>query len=317
MIYKKLGKTGENISLLCLGGHEYLDSGLSRGFNEDPTMAIKPGYIFDGFGQDTRKKILQAAFDVGINFFDVTQDSEKEALGRNLKEVKPPYEIFIQTRPEGMVYTYDPNNTKMADYNLLKNEVHRICQLLQRDHVDFLNFAFMKEALDHDPEYLAKISHNVASLKKEGLIRYACADTFSGQDTYVRQIEAACFDVVYINYNFGDHQPKNKVLPLASQKNMGVITREAFMKGRLFKIADAIGFTDKPTLARAAMKWCLNHEEVSALVYGTGNIKHLLDAVNTVNNLKITDEEQAAIDTIRQTQLFKEFEAEKTREFLG
>ena len=317
MIYKKLGKTGENISLLCLGGHEYLDNGLSRGFNEDPTMAIKPGYIFDGFGQDMRKKILQAAFDVGINFFDVTQDSEKEALGRNLKEVKPPYEIFIQTRPEGMVYTYDPNNTKMADLNMPKNEVNRICQLLQRDHVDFLKFAFMKEALVHDPEYLAKISHNIASLKKEGLIRYACADTFSGQDTYVQQIEAACFDLVYINYNFGDNQAKNKVLPLASQKNMGVITREAFMKGRLFKIADAIGFTDKPTLARAAMKWCLNHEEVSALVYGTGKIKHLLDAVNTVNNLKITDEEQAAIDTIRQTQLFKEFEAEKTREFLG
>lgn len=317
MIYKKLGKTGENISLLCLGGHEYLDTGLSRGFNEDMTMAIKPGYIFDGFGQDARKKLLQAAFDVGINFFDVTQDSEKEALGRNLKEVKPPYEIFIQTRPEGMVYTYDPNNTKMADYNLLKNEVHRICQLLQRDHVDFLNFAFMKEALAHDPEYLAKISHNIASLKKEGLIRYACADTFSGQDIYVRQIEAACFDVVYINYNFGDYQPKNKVLPLASQKNMGVITREAFMKGRLFKIADAIGFTDKPTLARAAMKWCLNQREVSALVYGTGKINHLLDAVNTVNNLKLTDEEHAAIDTIRQAQLFKEFEAEKTREFLG
>ena len=40
----------------------------------------------------------------------MTIDSEKEALGRNLKEVPPPYEIYIQTRPEGMGYGYDPNN---------------------------------------------------------------------------------------------------------------------------------------------------------------------------------------------------------------
>jgi len=31
--------------------------------------------------------VLSIAFDQGINFFDVTQDSEKEALGRNLKEI--------------------------------------------------------------------------------------------------------------------------------------------------------------------------------------------------------------------------------------
>jgi len=57
-----------------------------------------------------------------INFFDVTQDSEKEALGRNLREIPPPYEIYIQTRPEGMVYTYDKFNKKMANYKLIKSE---------------------------------------------------------------------------------------------------------------------------------------------------------------------------------------------------
>ena len=49
----------------------------------------------------------------------MTIDSEKEALGHNLKEVPPPYEIYIQTRPEGMGYGYDPNNQKMGDYALL------------------------------------------------------------------------------------------------------------------------------------------------------------------------------------------------------
>ena len=139
MIYRKLGRTGLEISAFSMGGHEYLPDGRSRGFNEDFTLAIKPGYLFEGFGRERRRQILSIAFDNGINFFDVTQDSEKEALGRNLKEIPPPYEIYIQTRPEGMVYTYDPYNRKMADYDLLKTEVERILKLLQRDHLEFLN----------------------------------------------------------------------------------------------------------------------------------------------------------------------------------
>ena len=125
MIYKEIGPTGVNISILSMGGHEYLPDGSSRGFNENFELAVRPGYIFEGFGREKRTEVLSLAYQNGINFFDVTQDSEKEALGRNLKELPPPYEIYIQTRPEGMVYTYDPYNAKMAKYELLKAEVQR------------------------------------------------------------------------------------------------------------------------------------------------------------------------------------------------
>ena len=82
MIYRRFEKAGIDISVLSMGGHEYLPDGRSRGFNEDFTRAVTPGYIFEGFGHDKRRKTLELAFDAGINFFDVTQDSEKEALGR-------------------------------------------------------------------------------------------------------------------------------------------------------------------------------------------------------------------------------------------
>ena len=199
MQYRRWGKVNVEISVIGMGGHEYLPDGRSRGFNENFDLAVTPEHIFEGFGQESRRKVLKIAFDHGINFFDVTQDSEKEALGRNLKEILPPYEIYIQTRPEGMVYTYDKFNKKMANYKLIKAEVLRILKLLQRDRLEFLNLAFMKSALDNDPEYLDKIRFNIFNLKKEGLIRFACADTFSGEYTYLKQIEAGCFDAVYIN----------------------------------------------------------------------------------------------------------------------
>ena len=56
-----------------------------------------------------------------------------------------------------MVYSYDEFNKKMAEYDLLKAEVQRTLKLLQRDHLDFLNVAFMRSALEHDPEYIEKI----------------------------------------------------------------------------------------------------------------------------------------------------------------
>jgi len=238
MQYRQLGQTDVALSIFGMGGHEYLPDGRSRGFNENFDLAVTPNHIFEGFGQEVRKKVLKIAFESGINFFDVTQDSEKEALGRNLKEMSPPYEIYIQTRPEGMVYTYDEYNRKMTDLGLLRAEVQRILRLLQRQRLDFLNIAFMKSALDNDPQYLDKIGSNIADLKREGLIRFACADTFSGEYTYLKQLAAGCFDAVYLNFNFADHGACLKVLPTAKELGLGVITREAFMKGQLFKMGN-------------------------------------------------------------------------------
>jgi aryl-alcohol dehydrogenase-like predicted oxidoreductase len=317
MIYRKVGDTNVGISIISMGGHEYLPGGMSRGFNENFELAVTPGHIFEGFGQNIRKKVLSLAYDHGINFFDVTQDSEKEALGRNLKEMPPPFEIFIQTRPEGMVYGYDPYNRKMGDYNLLKAEVQRSLKLLQRDCLDFLNIAFMRSALDHDPEYLDKIASSIANLKKEGLIRFACADTFSGEYTYMKQIETGCFDAVYLNFNFADWGAKRKVLPAAAASGLPIISREAFMKGALFRMGDEVGYADRRQLAQIAIKWNLSHPEVGTVVVGTNNPDHLVSNLEVLEDLQITEEETQVIHQIKTAKLFKAYEETKTREFFA
>lgn len=317
MIYRKMGDSNVKISILSLGGHEYLPDGRSRGFNENFDLAIQSGYIFEGFGQERRKKVLSVAFEHGINFLDVTQDSEKEALGRNLKVIRPPYQIYIQTRPEGMVYTYDEYNRKMAQYDLLRTEVQRELKLLQRDHLDFLNLGFMQSALDHDSEYLAKMKCNIEALKKEGLIRFSCADTFSGEYTYMKQIESACFDAVNINLNFADCGGQLKVLPTAREKGLAVISREAFMKGELFKMGDEVGLADRNKLARIALKWNLWNEEVTTVVVGTDNPNQLLNNLEILNDLEPNNEEREITERIKTSSAYQAYEERKTRQFFG
>jgi aryl-alcohol dehydrogenase-like predicted oxidoreductase len=283
MDYVDVGRSAMRISRLVLGGHEYLPDGRSRGFNERFADAVTPGCILPGFGGEGRRAVLRCAYDLGINAFDVTMDSEKEALGRCLAEMPPPYEVFVQTRPEGMVYGYDPGNRKMADPALLRAEVLRILALLRRERVDLLNLGILRDAVDGDPEFLAKLAHNVAALKREGLVGVACADTFSGEATYLAQIASGAFDVLNVNFNVADDGARHAVLPAAKAAGLAVIVREVFVKGDWFRLGREAGIADDAALARVALGWALAQRDVDAVIVGAGTPAELraAEAVRT------------------------------------
>jgi predicted aldo/keto reductase-like oxidoreductase len=173
----------------------------------------------------------------------------------------------------------------------------------------------MKSALDHDPEYLDKIKSNIDKLKKEGLIRFACADTFSGEYTCLQQINAGCFDAIYINFNFADYGATRAVFPAAKEKGLPVISREAFMKGALFQMGAEVGIADRSQLAAIGLKWNLSHEEVTTVVVGTNNPEHLKKNLEIINDLDFSGEEQEIIEKIKTSSLYKSYEDRKTREF--
>ncbi|MFL7810423.1 MAG: aldo/keto reductase [Anaerolineae bacterium] len=315
MIYRSTARVDAKLSIIGLGGHEYLPDGRSRGFNEDSTLAITPGYLFPGFGGEKRVRVLAAAYEHGISFYDATIDSEKEALGRNLQEMPPPHAVYLQTRPEGMVYTYDEYNQRMADYALLKAEVQRGLELLQRERLDVLNVAFMAAALKHDPYYLEKIAGNVGRLKQEGLIRWANADTFSGEETYLRQIAQDCFDGIYINLNFADCYGERQVLPAAHERGMAVFAREAFMKGALFRMGAEAGVIDRDPLARVALKWLLAHDEVTVVVVGADVPAQLANSVSVLDDPGMDQEDEALLHRLRGTAAYQEYERRKAVQF--
>jgi len=307
------GSTGVQVSEITLGGHEFLKNGRSRGFNDDFSNAVTPGYLLDGFGGQQRREVLKAAYDLGINMFDVTIDSEKEALGRNFAEMPPPYEVYVQTRPEGMCYSYDPGNRKLLDYGLLRSEVERILKLIRRERVDFLNVGLMKWSIDQTPDYMARLGENLRRLRDDGLIRFAVADSFSGQRLYLAQIASGAFDAVNLDLSFGEPSALRTVIPAAREKGLGVMGREVFFKGELFDIAAEAGLSDRGTVARAALAWVAQHRP-DTIILGVDTAEQL-----KANACTLATQESPAVDEILsrigQAQSFQEYESKRTAAF--
>jgi aryl-alcohol dehydrogenase-like predicted oxidoreductase len=316
MEFYQIAGTDIHLSRVALGGHEYLPNGNSRGFNEDFVKAITPGHSFPGFGGEKRKAILREAYDIGFNFFDVTLDAEKEALGRNLAEMPPPYEVYVQTRPEAMAYSYDPGNRKMTDLTLLRAEVQRILKLLNRERLEFLNLGILRTAIDEDPEFPSKLASNIRALQQEGLILFAAADTFSGESTYLAMMASGAFASLNINFNIADHAPEREVFPQARVAGMRVVVREAYLKGVLFRLGHEAGIDDKPLLARAAMKWLASCPGIDTVIIGADTPDHLRQNVEAFQSPSLEDAETAVLEKLRAHPSFVALQDQKQNEFL-
>jgi aryl-alcohol dehydrogenase-like predicted oxidoreductase len=317
MEFHRIAGTDVRLSRVALGGHEYLPNGNSRGFNEDFARAITPGHSFPGFGGEQRKAVLAAAYDIGVNFFDVTLDAEKEALGRNLSEMPPPYEVYVQTRPEAMNYSYDPGNRKMTDLGLLRAEVQRILKVLRRERLELLNLGILRAAIDGDPEFVAKLAANIKALQKEGLILFAAADTFSGEATYRAMMASGAFATLNINFNIADDYPEREIFPFAGQRGMGVVVREAFLKGILFRLGREAGIVDDALLARAAMKWLASRPGVDCVIIGADTAGHFRDNARAFAAPSLDDAESAVLNQLRAHPSFIALQKQKRDEFSG
>lgn len=298
MPHVKLVSGELQLSRIVLGGHEYLPDGRSRAFNEDLKLAVTPGHIFPGFGGPLRQSVLAEAYRLGITSFDVTMDSEKDALGRNLRALAAPETVLVQTRPEGMVYGYDPGNRLMVKPGALRDEVRRILALLRRDAVDILNLGILKDAIAADSAFPTRLAAAVRALKSEGLIRAAAADTFSGEATYLALMEQGVFDTINLNFNLADDAALDTLIPRAQAMGVRVVVREIFIKGALFGIARNAGIADAATVARVAMQWAAAQPGIDALIVGAATPEQLRASVEAASAPEMAPDDRGVLDAL-------------------
>lgn len=279
---------GADIPIIGLGGHEFGPGGRIRGLHDDVAKALTPGVVLPGFGGPERRALVQTALEGGVRLFDVTIDSEKDALGRVLSELGAGDDVLVQTRPDGFVYTYDPGNRAFLDRERLLREVERICGLLRRPRVDILNIGLAGASLDA-PGYVEQLATSLEAVRAAGLVSHFACDTFSGESAYLELIGSMLFDILYVVYSPFADGAEVQLLPAARDAGMGIIVKEPFLKGAVFRAADAAGFAseaDRGLVAGAVLRWILRRDEVSSVIVGVNDERELtLDLHASVSRL--------------------------------
>jgi len=201
MQYRTLGRTGEKVSLMGLGGYHI-------GMQKDEKESIQ---------------IIRAALDNGVTFLDNCWDyNGGESEVRMGKALRDGYRqrAFLMTKIDG--------HTKSAAAAQIDESLRR----LQTDHIDLMQFHEVIRFDDPEKIFAAGGSLEAAlEAKKAGKIRYIGFTGHKNPDIHLKMLETAeahkfHFDTVQMPLNVMDAHFNSfgqKVLPVLVKKEIGVL----------------------------------------------------------------------------------------------
>ena len=199
--YRLLGRTGEDVSLVGLGGYH-----LAR--ESDPAESIR---------------IIRTGLDEGINFLDNCWDyNGGESEIRMGKALRDGYrqKAFLMTKIDG--------RTKTAATAQLSESLRR----LQTDQIDLLQFH--EVIRDSDPDRVFAVgggTEAVLDARKAGKVRFIGFTGHKSPDIHLKMLAMASkhgfkFDAVQMPLNVMDahfHSFEKRVLPVLIEKGIGVL----------------------------------------------------------------------------------------------
>ncbi|WP_095011522.1 aldo/keto reductase [Tsuneonella mangrovi] len=309
MKYTKLGRTGLDISRLCLGCMTFGEP--NRGTHEW------------SLGEKASKPILRKAVEAGINFFDTanvySDGSSEEIVGRALEDLAPREELVIATKVNGRMHP-GPNGAGLSRKAIMQ-EIDASLKRLGTDYVDL----YQIHRFDYDTpiEETLEALHDVV---KAGKARYIGASSMYAWQfaTMLHVAEANGWTrfVSMQNYvNLMYREEEREMLPLCAQEGIGVIPWSPLARGRLTrdwqdetkrsqtdqfgkylfgrteeadrKVVEAVAkIAEERGVPRAqiALAWVLAKPEVSAPIIGASKEAHLDDAIAALE-IDLTEDE--------------------------
>ena len=207
MPYRTLGRTGEEVSLVGMGGFHI----------------GKPDSDAEGI------KLVHAGVDRGINFLDNSWDynngNSEVRMGKALAQNGYRQKVFLMTKVDGRT---------AASFN---SQLEQSLTRLQTDHVDLIQFHEIIRMEDPDRIFAKGGALEAAVAAKEaGKVRHIGFTGHKDPLVHRRMLEVADkhdfhFDTVQMPVNVMDAHFRSfthQVLPLAVQKGIGVLAMKTF-----------------------------------------------------------------------------------------
>jgi aryl-alcohol dehydrogenase-like predicted oxidoreductase len=314
MEYVKLGRTGLDVSRICLGCMSY---GVPDRGNHAWSL-----------GEAESRPFIKRALEGGINFFDTANryslGSSEEILGRALKDFARREEVVIATKVYGRMRP-GPNGAGLSRRAII-GELEASLRRLGTDHVDL----YQIHRWDHDTpiEETLEALHDVV---KAGKVRYIGASSMHAWQ-FARALAVAerhgwtRFVSMQNLVNLLYREEEREMLPLCAAEGIGVIPWSPQARGRLTrdwdiastrsetddaverlfaksadadrKVADrvaAVAAARGIPRAQVALAWLLAKPVVTAPIVGATKLQHLDDALASVT-LKLSPEEIASLE---------------------
>lgn len=314
MDYVKLGRTGLEVSRLCLGCMSY---GM-------PDRGSHPWSL----DEQASRPFIRKALDLGFNFFDTanvySDGTSEEIVGRALKDFTKREDVVIATKVFNRMRP-GPNGAGLSRKAIM-TEIDASLRRLGTDHVDlyqihrFDETTPIEETLEalHDVVKAGKALHIGASSMHAW--QFAKALYLADRHGWTR------FATMQNYVNLLYREEEREMLPLCREEGVGVIPWSPLARGRLTRDwdetsarseTDAFGKTlyaatadadrkvveavariaDARGLPRAqvALAWVLAKPGITAPIVGATKPQHLDDAVAALS-VKLEPEEIAALE---------------------
>ena len=207
---RKLGKTGEDVTILGLGGYHLLE-----------------------ISDEDAIKIMNRYLDAGGNYIET---AEQYGEGESERKVG----LVIKDRRDDCFLT---TKCHVRDKKGAEETINSSLKRLNTDHVDLLIFHEVQKE-DELEQILSKDGAMEAfeKAKRDGKIRFIGISGHGIPDVLIKALKQYNFDAVMTGFNFFDRfnfpDAENILIPLAKEKGVGIIGMKAVADGLLWEYAE-------------------------------------------------------------------------------
>ncbi|MDX6227519.1 MAG: 1-deoxyxylulose-5-phosphate synthase [Frankiales bacterium] len=313
MDYVKLGRTGLEVSRICLGTMSY----------GDPNRGSHPWSL----GEDVTREHIGRAVELGINFFDTanvySDGTSEEFVGRALRDVARREAVVIATKVHGRMHE-GPNGAGLSRKVIL-TEIDNSLRRLGTDYVDL--YQIHRWDASTPIEETLEALHDVV---RAGKARYIGASSMYAwqfaQALYTADLNGwTRFVSMQDHYNLLNREEEREMLPLCADQGIGVLPWSPLARGRLTRDWDettersetdefgkslydtsdsdrriaarvaAVAEERGVPRAQVALAWVAQNPTVTAPIVGATKPHHLDDAVAALD-LQLTPDEIAVLE---------------------
>ena len=319
MEYRSLGRTGVQVSSLCLGAMNFGD-----------TTPEADAYT-----------IVDRALDAGINFIDTadvyTRGASEEIVGRALKRSGKRERIFLATKVHGSM---DDSNI-LASGNNRRHIIEGCEASLRRLQTDYIDLYQIHRPQSHVA--IDELLRAMDDLIRAGKVRYIGSSTFAAWQIMEslwasKELGLNRFISEQPPYHLFDRSIEREIVPLAQTYGLAIMPwsplARGFLTGRykrgqpipegtrfavdinrgsffgertrqhfsdlayaVLDVVEALANEKGVTMGQVSLAWVMRQPAITAPIVGPRTLEHLEDNLGAVD-VTFSDEDYARINTV-------------------